>query len=255
MDWPTYRSRTRSLRRSRRTSAPRGSRTAAVDRGADRPGDGVSRRRSLLGRGHRWHPLRTVSDGRASRAACSRSIDDCEVILPARAGHARDLAALPMGSAERRAELRRVSRGARALRRCHQLEHLSGPARAAAVVQVRQPEPHRSAVRRQAIEHNLECLALAAERRRRGAHGVDRRRRQLPGAGPRRRALDRYLDSLRAIYAALPDGCRLFIEHKLYEPAFYSTVLNDWGTSYLLRPRARATAASRSSISATTRRT
>jgi L-rhamnose isomerase/sugar isomerase len=25
---------------------------------------------------------------------------------------------------------------------------------------------------------------------------------------------------------------RLFIEHKLYEPAFYSTVLNDWGISY-----------------------
>ena len=47
-----------------------------------------------------------------------------------------------------------------------------------------------------------------------------------------RRALDRYLDSLRAIYAALPRGWRLFIEHKLYEPAFYSTVLNDWGVSY-----------------------
>src|SRR5260370_20516905 len=24
----------------------------------------------------------------------------------------------------------------------------------------------------------------------------------------------------------------MFIEHNLYEPAFYSTVLNDWGTSY-----------------------
>ena len=24
----------------------------------------------------------------------------------------------------------------------------------------------------------------------------------------------------------------MFLEHKLYEPAFYSTVLNDWGTSY-----------------------
>jgi L-rhamnose isomerase/sugar isomerase len=24
----------------------------------------------------------------------------------------------------------------------------------------------------------------------------------------------------------------MFIEHKLYEPAFYSTVINDWGTSY-----------------------
>ena len=24
----------------------------------------------------------------------------------------------------------------------------------------------------------------------------------------------------------------MFLEHKLYEPAFYSTVINDWGTSY-----------------------
>ena len=37
---------------------------------------------------------------------------------------------------------------------------------------------------------------------------------------------------MREIYAALPDDWRLFIEHKFYEPAFYSTVINDWGTSY-----------------------
>ena len=30
----------------------------------------------------------------------------------------------------------------------------------------------------------------------------------------------------------MPENWRLFIEHKFYEPAFYSTVLNDWGTSY-----------------------
>jgi len=89
-----------------------------------------------------------------------------------------------------------------------------------------------SAVRRQAVEHNLECLALAAECGA-AAHSVwigDGG--NFPGQVHSRRALERYLDSLRTIYAALPDGCRLFIEHKLYEPAFYSTVLNDWGTSY-----------------------
>ena len=48
-----------------------------------------------------------------------------------------------------------------------------------------------------------------------------------------RRALDRYLDSLTDIYSALPDNCRLFLEHKLYEPAFYATVISDWGTSYI----------------------
>jgi L-rhamnose isomerase/sugar isomerase len=35
------------------------------------------------------------------------------------------------------------------------------------------------------------------------------------------------------IYAALPRRWRLFIEHKLYEPAFYSTVVSDWGTSLI----------------------
>jgi L-rhamnose isomerase/sugar isomerase len=88
------------------------------------------------------------------------------------------------------------------------------------------------AVRRQAVEHNLECLELGVKL---GAlsHTVwigDGG--NFPGQVHFRRALERYLESLRAIYAALPPGFRLFIEHKLYEPAFYSTVLNDWGTSY-----------------------
>jgi L-rhamnose isomerase/sugar isomerase len=87
-------------------------------------------------------------------------------------------------------------------------------------------------VRRQAIEHNRECIeigvALGAK-----AHTVwigDGG--NFPGQLHFRRALDRYLESLRAIYDAVPTTWRLFIEHKLYEPAFYSTVLNDWGTSY-----------------------
>jgi L-rhamnose isomerase/sugar isomerase len=89
-----------------------------------------------------------------------------------------------------------------------------------------------AAVRRAAIDHNLHCLdvgrALGAT-----AHTVwigDGG--NFPGQVHARHALDRYVDSLRQIHARLPDGWRLFIEHKLYEPAFYSTVLNDWGTSY-----------------------
>ena len=88
------------------------------------------------------------------------------------------------------------------------------------------------AVRRQAIEHNLECLDIGAALGAR-AHTVwigDGG--NFPGQIHFRRALDRYLDSLKAIYRAVPETWRLFIEHKFYEPAFYSTVLNDWGTSY-----------------------
>ena len=39
---------------------------------------------------------------------------------------------------------------------------------------------------------------------------------------------------MREIYAALPADWQLFTEHKIYEPAFYSTVVQDWGTNYLI---------------------
>ena len=89
------------------------------------------------------------------------------------------------------------------------------------------------AVRRQAVEHNIACLEIGA------AVGAPAHTvwigdgANFPGQSHARRALDRYLDSMREIYAALPPGCRLFLEHKFYEPAFYSTVINDWGTSYV----------------------
>ena len=89
-----------------------------------------------------------------------------------------------------------------------------------------------AAVRAQAVAHNLHCMELGIKLGSR-AHSVwigDGG--NFPGQQHVRRALDRYLDSLRSIYAALPPAWRLFIEHKLYEPAFYSTVLNDWGVSY-----------------------
>ena len=88
------------------------------------------------------------------------------------------------------------------------------------------------AVREQAIEHNLECIEIGRTLGSK-AHTVwigDGG--NFPGQLHFRRALERYLESLRSIYAALPDDWRVFLEHKLYEPAFYSTVINDWGTSY-----------------------
>ncbi len=88
------------------------------------------------------------------------------------------------------------------------------------------------AVRRLAVEHNLHCLELGRQLQARSHTVWIGDGGNFPGQVHFRRALERYLESLRAIYRALPDGWRLFIEHKLYEPAFYSTVLNDWGTSY-----------------------
>jgi len=87
-------------------------------------------------------------------------------------------------------------------------------------------------VRAQAVAHNLECIEIGQTLGSK-AHTVwvgDGG--NFPGQQHFRRALERYLESMREIYAALPDDWRVFIEHKFYEPAFYSTVINDWGTSY-----------------------
>jgi len=87
-------------------------------------------------------------------------------------------------------------------------------------------------VRAQAVAHNIECIEIGQTLGSK-AHTVwvgDGG--NFPGQQHFRRALERYLESMREIYAALPDDWRLFIEHKFYEPAFYSTVINDWGTSY-----------------------
>src|SRR5206468_1299916 len=88
------------------------------------------------------------------------------------------------------------------------------------------------AVRRQAVEHNLECLRLGMKLGARSHTVWVGDGGNFPGQVHLRKALERYLDSMRDIYRALPQGWRLFIEHKLYEPAFYSTGINDWGTSY-----------------------
>jgi L-rhamnose isomerase/sugar isomerase len=89
-----------------------------------------------------------------------------------------------------------------------------------------------AAVRRQAIEHNLECIDVGTALGARSHTVWIGDGGNFPGQVHFRRALERYLDSLREIYRAVPSGWRLFIEHKVYEPAFYSTVLQDWGTSY-----------------------
>jgi L-rhamnose isomerase/sugar isomerase len=91
------------------------------------------------------------------------------------------------------------------------------------------PDP---AVRRQAVEHNLECIEIGEVLGSKALTVWIGDGGNFAGQVHTRRALERYLESLREIYAALPDDWRVFLEHKMYEPAFYSTVINDWGTSY-----------------------
>lgn len=90
------------------------------------------------------------------------------------------------------------------------------------------------AVREQAIAHNLHVIDLG---RRLGSEAITiwlADGANYPGQAHFRRSFDRVLDSLHAVYAHLPDSWRLFTEHKPYEPAFYSTVVQDWGSSLML---------------------
>jgi L-rhamnose isomerase/sugar isomerase len=90
------------------------------------------------------------------------------------------------------------------------------------------------ATRRQAIEHNLECIEIGKAIGSRALTVWIGDGSNFPGQSHFAKAFERYLASMREIYAALPEDWRLFTEHKMYEPAFYSTVVQDWGTNYLI---------------------
>ena len=88
--------------------------------------------------------------------------------------------------------------------------------------------------RRQAVEHNLECIEIG---RAIGSNALTvwiGDGSNFPGQQNFTRTFERYLDAMKEIYDALPADWRLFTEHKMYEPAFYSTVVQDWGTNYLI---------------------
>ncbi len=89
-------------------------------------------------------------------------------------------------------------------------------------------------VRRQAVEHNIECVEIGRELGSKALTVWIGDGSNFPGQVNFAKAFRRYLDSMHEVYAALPDDWRLFTEHKMYEPAFYSTVVQDWGTNYLI---------------------
>ncbi|OQP87431.1 L-rhamnose catabolism isomerase [Rhizobium rhizosphaerae] len=91
-----------------------------------------------------------------------------------------------------------------------------------------------AAVRAQAVEHNLECIALGKAIGSKALTVWIGDGSNFPGQSHFTRSFERYLAAMAEIYKALPDDWRLFSEHKMYEPAFYSTVVQDWGTNYLI---------------------
>ena len=89
------------------------------------------------------------------------------------------------------------------------------------------------ATRQQAVEHNIECIEIGQKLGSTAltvwiADGTN-----FPGQQNLTKSYDDYLDACSQIYAALPKNWLMFLEHKMYEPAFYSTVIADWGSSLL----------------------
>lgn len=90
-----------------------------------------------------------------------------------------------------------------------------------------------AATRAQAVAHNIECIEIGKQLGSEALTVWIGDGSNFPGQQHFRRAFDRYLDSTREIVKALPSDWRMFLEHKIAEPAFYSTVIQDWGSSYL----------------------
>jgi L-rhamnose isomerase/sugar isomerase len=89
------------------------------------------------------------------------------------------------------------------------------------------------AVRRKAVEHNLDCLEIMGRTGSRDlkiwlADGTN-----YPGQGDMRARQDWLAEGLATIYSQLEPGQRLVLEYKFFEPAFYHTDVPDWGTSYV----------------------
>ena len=225
--------RARRARRRLRRARPPARAARARHRGDHRQGRRLRRRRADLGRRHGRHALRPLSRARraARRVRQARGLRDDPAADPR---HADLLAAFPVGQGQRLSRARASAPRRSALGfdavNSNTFQDQPGPE---ALLQVRLAHPRRSkAVRRPGGRAQSRMHRDRREARLEGADGLDRRRLQLPRPvepDPGVRPLSRV--DCAEIYARLPADWRVFLEHKLYEPAFYSTVISDWGTS------------------------
>ncbi|WP_410817094.1 L-rhamnose isomerase [Micromonospora sp. 050-3] len=94
---------------------------------------------------------------------------------------------------------------------------------------VTNPDP---GVRRKAIDHLLDCVDIMDRTGSRDLKLWFSDGTNYPGQDDIRARQDRLAVALRETYDRLGDDQRLLLEYKLFEPAFYSTDVPDWGTAY-----------------------
>ena len=102
-------------------------------------------------------------------------LEDCEVVFRATRVTPGISLHIPWDKPENAGELRSFAASSRTVLRLDELEHLSGSARTAALIQVRQPEPHAMRPcdgRRWSTTSNVSSIGAAAWRP--GSHRMDR---------------------------------------------------------------------------------
>lgn len=88
-------------------------------------------------------------------------------------------------------------------------------------------------IRQKAVDHLLECVDImditgAKDLKLWFADGTN-----YPGQDDLAGRQDRLFECLQKVYDRIGDHQRMLLEYKFFEPAFYSTDVPDWGTSYV----------------------
>ena len=89
-------------------------------------------------------------------------------------------------------------------------------------------------VRKLAVAHNKEVIDIGRELGSKSLTVWLADGSSFPGQNNFRVSLSNTQDSLKEIYSHLPEDWLMYVEYKPYEPHFYSTVIQDWGTSLML---------------------
>lgn len=89
-------------------------------------------------------------------------------------------------------------------------------------------------IRQKAIDHMIECVDIARKFNSKEislwfADGTN-----YPGQGSFMNRKAWMIEALQALGEAMDDDMRMYIEYKVFEPAFYHTDINDWGMAMLL---------------------
>lgn len=89
-------------------------------------------------------------------------------------------------------------------------------------------------IRRKAVDHMLECVEIMKQTGSEILSVWIPDGTNYPGQGDFRERKRWLYESLREVYRALPEGSRMLLEYKFFEPAFYHTDLCDWGSAYMM---------------------